>query len=622
MTECFRRGLPLVLAAGLAALAGPARAADGRLDTSPAASEARLKKDIFFLAGPECEGRGVDTEGINKAADHIAAEFKKAGLKPGGVNGTYFQPFPIKGSPRLGNANAVSFTGPDGKAVTLESGKQFQTQGFSANGKVTGPLVFAGFGITSEKPAYDDYAGLDVAGKVVIVLRKSPKLFTADEAEPYSSFVAKLDNAGKHKAAGVLFVNDSSMAKGGDDLPGFRNLLFATATAQLPAVFVSRDSVDHLLPDGQKLADQESLINSENKPHGLALAGWTAKVETEIERPTYTAKNIIGYLDGAGPLADQIVITGAHYDHLGKGGFGSMGGASAVGKVHYGADDNGSGSATVMELARRFGAQTDRQGRRLVFMTFSGEERGLLGSRFYCNEQPLFPLKDTAAMVNLDMVGRLRPDEKTHLGKLDVYGTGTGTGFEALADEMAKKHDLTIKKTPGASMGGGGDSDHSSFYRKNIPVFFFFSGYHPDYHRPTDTPDKINVAGMRQIADLTQDLVARLAMQKERPEYVKVAGRTPAVAVTTPGGERPIARLGLMPNYDSADGLLIEDISPGGAAEKGGLKKGDKIVEIAGRPVKDVTGYMAEMARQKAGQEIELTVVRDGKRMPIKVTPQ
>jgi hypothetical protein len=622
MTERFRRGLALALAGAALALAGPARAADAKLDTAAAASDARLKTDIFFLAGPECEGRGVDTQGINKAADYIAENFKKAGLKPGGVNGTYFQPFTISaGSPKLGDANALALQGPGGKTVTLELNKSFQPQTLTASGKLTAPVVFAGYGISSDNPPYDDYAGLDVAGKIVVVVRKSPKLFSADQSEPHAPLVVKAENALKHKAAGVLFVNDAKAT--GDALLPFRPIGTSPASGKLFVLAVTRAAVDEMLPEGQKLADLEAAIDKDNRPHSQALAGWTASLEAQVEQPVYKVKNVIGYLDGAGPHADEAVVVGAHYDHLGPGNYGSLGGPSARGKTHFGADDNGSGSTSVMELARRFGAVKDRQGRKLVFMTFSGEERGLLGSRYFCNDQPLVPLKSIVAMVNLDMVGRVRPDPETNLEKVEVGGTGTAKEFDGLIDELAKKHRFTVKKTP----GGVGPSDHASFYLKEVPVFFFFSGYHNDYHRPTDTPDKINIEGMRHIVELSEDLIRRLATESGRPQFVKAAGGNPTLWRSGGGSDtaRPetrLPRLGIMPDYDSKDGLVVADVIPGGAAEKAGVKKGDRIVEIGGRPVKDVTGYMAEMARQKPGQEFELNVVRDGKPMTLKATPQ
>ena len=272
------------------------------------------------------------------------------------------------------------------------------------------------------------------------------------------------------------------------------------------------------------------------------------------------------------------------------------------------ASGNGSGTTSVMELARHFAAMKGRKGRRLVFMTFSAEERGLLGSRYYCNQQPLFPLKDTVAMVNLDMVGRL-PDETS---KLLVEGIGTAKTFDKLVSELGEKHKFQLVK----KQSGLGPSDHDSFCRKDIPVLFLWTGLHKDYHRPSDTADKINVRGMRRIADMAEDIIARLATEAERPQFVKVS---------TPGG--PVRgkgpRLGIQPNYeDDKEGVLIDGVSAGGAAEKAGLKAGDRIVEIGGRTVRNLNGLMVIMAQQERGRAVDITVQRGGKRVPLKLTPQ
>jgi hypothetical protein len=318
-------------------------------------------------------------------------------------------------------------------------------------------------------------------------------------------------------------------------------------------------------------------------------------------------------LEGSGPLANETVVVGAHYDHLGYGPYGSLSkdaykpGAKLM---HPGADDNGSGTTSVMELARRFGSMKNRQGRRLVFMTFSGEERGLLGSRHYTFKDPIYPLDMTVAMVNLDMVGRLQTDPETQKGKLIVEGLGTSKGFEPLVEKFNEKHGFKLVKRP----SGFGPSDHDSFARKNIPVFFLWNGTHPDYHRPSDTADRINVKGMRQIADMAEDIITYLATTEKRPEFVQVKQPTKAPP-------RSKVTLGVVPDYNTDDegGLLIEDATAGRPAAKAGLKGGDRIVEIAGKQVKNINNYMVIMAEQRPGMTIEVVVQRGKKRMNFKV---
>src|SRR5262249_49359965 len=241
--------------------------------------------------------------------------------------------------------------------------------------------------------------------------------------------------------------------------------------------------------------------------------------------------------------------------------------------IHHGADDNGSGTVSIMELARRFAAQKDREGRRLVFMTFAGEEQGLLGSRHYTNH-PTFPMEKTAVMVNLDMVGRVRPDKETKKDSVEVSGVGSAKPFDALIDELNKKYEFKLSKVA----SGFGPSDHSSFTEKKVPVINYFTGLHTEYHRPADTVETINFEGMKKVVDLTEDTIRRVSTMP-RPEFVQTA-RAPR-----PGGRGNIPRLGIMPgNYNEADekGVLVGSVIKDGPAEKAGLKDGDYIVEIAG----------------------------------------
>jgi membrane-associated protease RseP (regulator of RpoE activity) len=247
-------------------------------------------------------------------------------------------------------------------------------------------------------------------------------------------------------------------------------------------------------------------------------------------------------------------------------------------------------------------------------MTFSGEEQGLLGSAYFCSH-PTMPLEETAAMVNLDMVGRVRPDKKTNKDKLEIGGVGTAKEFSTVVDELNKKYDFEVSKTA----SGFGPSDHTSFARKKVPVFFFFTGIHDQYHRPSDTVDTINFTGMKKIVDMCEELIEKMASQKERPKYLATA----APAMSPGRGDAP--RLGIMPgNYNDAEnkGVLVGGVSDGGPAAKAGLKEGDYIIEIAGKPVKNMTGYMTAMAGQKKGQSLELTIDRNGERKKVSITPE
>jgi hypothetical protein len=583
----------------------------------------RMRRDITFLASDECEGRGVQTAGIEKAAAYIANEFKKAGLKPGGPGGSYFQPFTMNAPAELTGTPVLRLSGPRGQTIELKYRQHFSALGISATGKVKGPLVFVGYGATAPKIDYDDYKDVEVAGKIVVLLRRTPRFdndevpFDGDQADLHASLLSKVDNAIQHKAAAVLLVNDQSETA--DTLANFADHARLFAAKGLPFLHLRREVLDSMLQSslGVRLTEVEQDIDRTLKPRSAPLAGWSASLEVSVARKKLPVKNIIAVAEGNGPLANETVVIGAHYDHLGYGGPGS--GSLAKDKtaklIHHGADDNASGTTTVIELARRFGQMPNRQGRCIVLMAFSGEESGLLGSMHYCNKEPLFPLKDTVAMVNLDMVGRLEEKDLAKKNKLIVEGTGTAKNFAKLIETVNERHkfDLVTK-----SKGGVGPSDHTSFYLKKVPIFFIWTGTHKDYHQPSDTADKINVPGMRRIADLVEDLAGRLAQTSERPEYVYVA--PPA----RPGGGRmKIPRLEFMPNYDEdGKGVLIGGVTPGGPAALAGLKGGDRIIAIAGRPITDMSSYMSVMSRQRRGQPVEIEIERDGKKLKVKVTPR
>jgi Zn-dependent M28 family amino/carboxypeptidase len=610
----------------------PLRAEEAARPTREEESEARLKHDIFFIGGPECEGRGPTTEGIKKASDYIANEFRKAGLKPGNPDGTYFQNYTINGAIKEGPAHLV-LRAADGRIITLKEGVHFEAMGLGAAGKLAGlPMVFAGYGITSvpdpknardTRPDYDDYAGLDVEGKVVVILRDIPRTTNTEFAGPASPFrrmaslTSKIFNAEKHKAAAVLLVNDANTAKAGDDLMDFNftavggNLRAkdpADGAAKIPALHVHRSVLELLLGGEGALSSIETDIDRDMMPASKELTAWKADAEVQMKRDRLPLRNVIGVLEGKGPLANETIYVGAHYDHLGYGGAGGSLAGVKKPTMHNGADDNGSGTTGVMELARRFGAMKNREGRRIVFMTYSGEELGLIGSDYYTSN-PLIPLDNAVFMLNLDMIGRLRPstnDPKRDL--LLTEGLGTGKDFEKLVDGWNKTHGFDLKKTAAAIPY----SDHYSFYKKKVPVMFFWTNYHQDYHRPSDTPDKINVQGMRRIVDLSEDVLSYFATVPEKPVWQEVKGGGPTRPSRGP-------TLGIAPRYGGTDGLEVETVTDGRPAAKAGVKAGDKIVEIAGKPVKTIETYQEAMATQKPGDTIDVVVVRGKEKVTLKV---
>ncbi|HMP04639.1 MAG TPA: M20/M25/M40 family metallo-hydrolase, partial [Gemmatales bacterium] len=586
-----RRWAPLMLAL---AFLTPALADERpRLDTSTKATEARILNDMQYLAGDECEGRGIFTQGIHKAADYIAADFERFGLKPGGVDGTWFQPFEVTGQMAFGRNNALRLKGKDGEALELERGKEFNPLSLGASGEVKGGIVFVGYGLVSDDPAYDDFAGVDVAGKVVVMLRGVPrekvdyKPNFKDKPAAFSSLASKAAHAEKHKAAAIIFVSTLTQAGTTDRPLGQATRFGSTERVGIPTLSMKRATLEEMLKAaGHNLEEVEKNIDHEFKPNSMEITGWRCELATDVRRETVKCKNVIGVVEGSGPLAEEFIVIGAHYDHLGFGGSGSL--APGSFEIHYGADDNCSGTVSVIELARRFAQKKGRVGRTLVFQLYSAEEMGLLGSAYYCRN-PLFPLEKTAAMYNMDMVGRYRPEVK-----LQVNGTTTAKDeyFKKIVDAANEKHKLEIS-TPATSQFFGA-SDHFSFYQKNIPVLFLFTGMHPQYHRPLDRVETINIEGVRQCVEFSETILDELASRSERPEFVRVGRQAATTPQTNP--ERGGPRLGVRPNYsDDKEGVLLEEVLAGGVAEKGGLKAGDRVVDMNGKPIQNIEAYMAVM---------------------------
>ncbi len=445
----------------------------------------------------------------------------------------------------------LSFQGPDEKSLKADPGPDFTPlqRGGSATLQHV-PVVFAGYGITAQdkdlKLDYDDYKDRDVKGKAVLILRQEPQMDRADspfagkEMTSYATLRHKARNAADHGAAAVLMVNNTASLKDGKDALLEFNTTDGDGTG-IPFLMITRALADRLLQaaGAPGVAELEKTIDADLKTQTQDLKGWTLSAEVKIEKTPFQIKNVIGVLDGNGPLAQETIVVGAHYDHVGYGGPGSL--APGVHAIHNGADDNASGTAMVMEMARRLARRGEPLPRRIVFIAFSGEERGLLGSKYYV-EHPLFPLDKTVAMFNFDMVGRLNTKHE-----LIVYGAPTLEGLDALVTDLARSQDLKAKIVPDTSSEFNA-SDHAWFYRKEIPVFFAFTGTHPDYHRPTDDTERINFEGMTRIANLSELLLLDMARRPERPHFKKLPSPPPGRGVRLAGRSQG-AYLGTRPSY-------------------------------------------------------------------------
>jgi hypothetical protein len=548
---------------------------------------ARIQQDVKYLASDALEGRLTGSKGATEAARYIAAEFGRLGLKPlaraAGRNGSespYFQKFPYVAGVSLGQGNSFQF----GKE-TLSVGVDWLPLGFSSSETVQGEAVLVGYGITAPELNYNDYSAVNATGKIAIAQEGTPDgdnphgKFGWYEAVRWKAVAAR--NAGAK--ALILIARENNFKDDRLTKLAYDN---SAGDAGLPVIVISRQASDR--------------IQSANS----SAAKVTISLTTQIVRNETPAYNVVGMLEGSDPLLkNEVIVIGAHYDHLGRGGEGTGSLAPRSGEIHHGADDNASGTAGVLELARLFSAQKPRPKRTLVFMAFGGEEEGLLGSNYYVNH-PLLPLANTVAMINMDMIGRMKDS------RLVIGGVGTAKEWRDLMSSE-KTFQLTLNED------GFGPSDHSPFYSKQIPVLFFWTGTHNDYHKPSDTFDKINYDDEARILEMVARVVNRLDAADKRLTY-STAKSDPAPRT---GGFR--VYLGTIPNYaDTNDGLLLDGVRDDSPAAKAGLKAGDRVVKIGSHDIRNVYDYTAALGEMKAGQEYVVEVVRGKEKLTLKITPE
>ena len=606
------------------------------------AIEQRLAASAKYLASDELEGRGIATAGIDKAADYLATQFTEMGLDTKRYQGTPFHTFHMGTRHEIGPTNSLVLNFSKGQPQELLPKVDFTPLSLSGSGKFDLPVSFVGYGITAPKLNYDDYQGIDVTGQAVIVLRNEPRKndaespFEGDQPSEFAFISHKVTNAIQHGAAAVLLVTDhaslTATAQPGtpesDPLLDFQ----AKSTAgnrQIPVMHCRRSAVEPLLQAAGKttLAALESAIDGDLKPRSAVLTGCRAVGETSVVRKGKPLKNVVAVLPGSGSQAEETIILGAHYDHLGLGGMGSL--AFLMKKeIHNGADDNGSGTAVLIEAARQLALRNAVKplGRRVVFIAFTAEESGLIGSERYVRD-PLFPLNQTVAMLNMDMVGRLRQE------RLTVYGTGTAAEFDPLVDRLGTKHAFAIIKKP----GGYGPSDHASFYQRGIPVLHFFTGLHKQYHRPEDDSDLLNIPGMARISELVVEAVEELAVAKQRPTLKKISGgddidglfesllggeTEPGAAPGKQGEGQPFLGISTaaQPVKTEVPGYLVDKVRPGGPAATAGLRAGDLILKVGGDAIRNPDDLLTTMKKLKVGQKVTLQIQRSGVDLELEAT--
>ncbi|MCR4416491.1 MAG: M28 family peptidase [Ignavibacteria bacterium] len=569
--------------------------------TNPDIDQKDLFSHLSFLASDELKGRGTGTPEIDKASEYLAKYFKNLGLKPKGEDG-YFQKFKVTTDLKLKENNSL-FVKLNSQEINFTLKVDYQPTGFSGNGSVEGELVFAGYGIEAEDLGYNDYSDIDLKDKIALIMRYSPE---GDKPDTKFGFKVQSNfkvSVAKNKGAKAVILFTGPNTVENDKLISLVPDP-AAMNAGIPVVSINTEKAKEIFEKaGLDLLAIQKGIDSLQKPNSFKLQSSYAKVTVELEPVIKETRNVIAFLEGNDPqLKNEIVVIGAHYDHLGMGGRGSLA-SSKEPQVHNGADDNASGTSGVLELAEYFSARKNQLKRSLLFILFSGEELGLLGSKHFV-DNPTVPINQIVAMINMDMIGRLNEN------RLTIYGTGTSPKWKPLLNKLNSDSSFKFNFID----GGFGPSDHSSFYSKNIPVLFFFTGTHQDYHKPSDDVDKINFVGMEKVLKLVSGVVTDLVSNPEKIEFTKVQGEAPQQ------GRRMNIRVyvGTIPDYsEQVEGFKIAGVNDGSPAEKAGLKAGDIIIKFGDKPVKNIYDYMYAMQGYKPGDKVDVVVLRNGQEVKV-----
>ena len=601
----MKNSLRASLLIALAAVAAP--------HAQSTAVQSRTKTQVETLAADKFEGRLTGSPGEKLAADYIISELKRIGAKPLPGLTDFRMPFTFTAGSKDGGTT-MTITRDAGGAQTVTGAAIVQALSFSDTVEATGRVVFAGYGLVvpeAQNFGYDSYAGLEVKDKIVVVFRYFPE--DADQKTRailarYADLRYKAQAARQRGAKGMIVITGPNSPNAGTVVP----MSFDTAIAGsgIAAASVSGEAFAPIMAAaGKSLGAVQKEFDSGN-PHvaGFAIPGITVTLKTNVIRQQQTGNNVVAYLPATTPLTGVVkpwVAVGAHYDHLGRGTTGgSLAGKEEANAIHHGADDNASGTATVLAIGEALSTQPRK--RHLLLAFWSGEELGLLGSAAFVAKPPV-PLDALAGYLNFDMVGRVADN------KLTVQATGTSAMWPKLLEQanIAAGFDLVLQEDPYQP------TDVGSFNTASVACLTFFTGAHQEYHRPSDTADKINYEDLVRVGELASGVIKRLMDSPEAPLFTKVEQKTET-------GGRAGLRLftGTIPDYASdVKGLLLGGVIGGGPAEQAGLAKGDVVIEIAGQSITNIYDYTFALELLKIGQPAKVLYLRGSEKRETSLTP-
>ncbi len=563
-----------------------------------------LREAVFALAADDMEGRGLGTAGLERAATWIERRLRASGLDPA-FGRSYRQSFPVKTGVALGEGNSI-------EGLKAE---EWTPLGFSSSGSFAGELAFVGYGIEAPAVGYRELDGVDLRGKVALILRYEPQ--ERDEASPFdgkrpsrwSAMRYKVLQARERGAVAVIFVTGPLQDEGQDKVPALRNDGPESA-AGIPVAQVKTSVAQRWLSEiGVNLEQFQKSVDRDLAPRSHASTGIQVRGTVSLRTTNAQGQNLAALVPGRGPLAKEVVVIGAHYDHLGFGGQSSL--RPGVRAVHNGADDNASGTAVALQAATelRRALSGSRNRRTVLVALFSGEEAGLAGSSYFVAHSPV-DLKSVVAMINLDMVGRLRDD------RLVALGAESASEWKDLLQRAAQGGELQVT----ARGDGYGPSDQTSFYAAGIPVVHFFTGTHDAYHTPDDKAETINLEGAARITRLVTALGSELATREARPVYARSSSAPPMSGDSRGYG----AYLGTVPDFGSMEapegGVRLADVRPGSPAERAGIRGGDRLVGLAGTKIANLYDFTYALQDNKPGETVEVLVVRDGATLRLQAT--